>query len=195
MTKPIEFLIDVGSPNAFLAYRVLREREVVVTYTPVLLGGIFKLTNNASPIVAFASIKGKLAYEMTEIDRFKARHGLGRFRMNPHFPINTVQVMRVIVAAQREGRLGPALAACMTAMWEAGANLGEADVLRGVLDEAGLDGAALFEAAGDQVVKDALRANTERAAERGAFGVPTFFVGEEMWFGKDRIDQVVEAAG
>ena len=190
----IEFLTDIGSPNAYLADRVIRQRGVPVRRTPILLGGLFKLTGGASPIVTDAKVAGKLAYGMLEIERFRRRHGLDAFAMNPRFPINTLQVMRVVVAAERAGTLDTCHAALMAAMWEDGADLGDEGVLRGVLDAGKLDGAGLIAAARTPEVKAALIANTEAAAARGAFGVPTFFVSNEMWFGKDRLDQVFEAA-
>ena len=192
---PIEFLTDIGSPNAYLADRVIRQRGVPVRRTPILLGGLFKLTGGASPVVTDAKVAGKLEYGMLEIERFVRRHGLDAFAMNPRFPINTLRVMRVVVAADRAGALDTCHAALMAAMWEHGADLSEEGALRGVLDTGGLDGAGLIAAAGTSEVKAALIANTEAAAARGAFGVPTFFVDGEMWFGKDRLDQVFEAAG
>lgn len=190
---PFEFLTDVGSPNAYLADWVIRQRGAPVVRTPILLGGLFKLTGGASPIVTDARVAGKLEYGMLEIERFRRRHGLTSFKMNPRFPVNTLRVMRVVVAAERAGALDACHAALMVAMWEDGADLGDEAVLRGVLDAAGLDGASLTAAAGKPEVKAALIANTQATAARGAFGVPTFFVGSEMWFGKDRLDQVFEA--
>jgi 2-hydroxychromene-2-carboxylate isomerase len=160
---------------------------------PALLGGIFKATNNQSPMAAFGEVKGKLAYEEMETDRFVRRHGLSRFRRNPHFPINTLLIMRGLIAAQRGGGADPYVAAVQAAMWEYGEKMDDPEVVRRVLDAAGLDGEALIAATSDPEVKAQLIANTEAAVARGVFGIPTFFVGEEMFFGKDRLGQVAEA--
>ena len=163
-----------------------------VKLVPCLLGGIFRATHNRSPIEAFQEVKGKLAYEALEIRRFVAKHGLTAFRMNKHFPINTLHVMRGLVAAQRLGIADPYIAAVSAAMWENSEKMDDTDVIRRVLDAAGLDGEALIAATQDPAVKGELVANTEAAVARGVFGVPTFFVGKEMFFGKDRLGQVEE---
>lgn len=200
MTQPvtIDFIFDFGSPNAYLAGQVLpaiAERTGArVNLIPCLLGGIFKATGNQSPATAFGAVKGKLAYEGLETRRFVARHGLTRFRGNPHFPVNTLLIMRGLVAARRAGAGEPYLAAVQAAMWEAGEKMDDPEVVRRVLDAAGLDGAALIAATQDPEVKAELIANTEAAVARGVFGIPTFFVGAEMFFGKDRLGQVEEEA-
>jgi 2-hydroxychromene-2-carboxylate isomerase len=158
--------------------------------TPALLGGIFKATGNQAPMLAFAGIKGKLAYEMLEMQRFIARHQLTRFTMNPHFPVNSLLMMRGYLAA---GDSQPAyLDAIMAATWENGRNTADPAVLTAVLDEAGLDGAAILARTQDDAVKQALAATTQDAVARGVFGIPTFFVGGEMFFGKERLGQVEE---
>ncbi len=144
-------------------------------------------------MVAFGGIRGKMDYEMLETRRFIAAHGLDRFRMNPHFPVNTLVPMRGLVAAQADGVGRAYLEAVLAAMWETGENAGDAAVLEGVLTRAGLDGPALLARTQDPEIKAALVANTTAAADRGAFGIPTFFVGDEMWFGKERLGQVEEA--
>ena len=160
---------------------------------PILLGGLFKLANNRSPIEAFREIPNKLAYEHLEIERFVRRHGLSRFRMNPHFPVNTLQLMRGAVAAEALG-CAPAYAEAMfAAMWEDGRNMADPAEVTAVLIAAGLDTPALLERSQDPQVKARLLANTQSAFERGAFGAPTFFVGDEMFFGKDRLGEVEEA--
>ena len=195
--KTIEFVFDFGSPNAYLALPPLREiaarHGATVKLIPCLLGGIFKATNNRAPMVAFGEVPSKLAYERLEMERFIARHGLTRFRMNPHFPVNTLLAMRGMVAAQQRGEEERYVAAALAAMWEDGEKLDDAQVFVRVLDAAGLDGAAYLAATQDDAVKAALAANTEAAVARGVFGIPTFFVGDEMFFGKDRLGQVEEA--
>ena len=194
----IDFIFDFGSPNAYLAWQVLpaiAERTgASVNVIPCLLGGIFKATNNASPMVAFGEVKGKLAYEALETRRFVAKHGLTKYRQNPHFPVNTLLIMRGLIAARRQGVGDAYLAAVLAAMWEAGQKMDDPEVVRRVLDAAGLDGAGLIAATQDPEVKAELVANTEAAVTRGVFGIPTFFVGGEMFFGKDRLGQVEEEA-
>jgi len=196
MTKTVEFLFDFGSPNAYLSHRVVPAIEVRTgarfVYTPVLLGGVFKLTNNQSPIVAFANVKNKLDYEMLETRRFVARHKLDAFTFNPHFPVNTLQIMRGAVAAEAEGMLAAYVEAVFQHMWERPKKMDDPEVIRAALTESGLDAERLLARTQDPRVKDALAANTQRAVERGAFGVPTFFVGKEMYFGKDRLRDVEE---
>ena len=196
MTKTVEFLFDFGSPNAYLSHRVVPAIEVRTgarfVYTPVLLGGVFKLTNNQSPIVAFANVKNKLDYEMLETRRFVAHHKLDAFTFNPHFPVNTLQIMRGAVAAEAEGVLAAYVEAVFQHMWERPKKMDDPEVIRAALTESGLDAERLLARTQDPRVKDALAANTQRAVERGAFGVPTFFVGNEMYFGKDRLRDVEE---
>ncbi len=194
----IDFIFDFGSPNAYLSEQVLpaiTERTgAAVRRIPCLLGGIFKATSNAPPMVTFAGVKGKLAYEGLETRRFVETHGLTAFRSNPHFPVNTLLIMRGVVAARRAGVEEAYVAVVLAAMWEAGEKLDDPEVVRRVLDAGGLDGAALIAATQDPEVKAELLANTEAAVERGVFGIPTFFVGDAMFFGKDRLGQVeVEA--
>ena len=194
MTGKVEFLFDFASPNAYLSYHVLREvterQRVELVLTPVLLGGLFKLTNNQAPMLAFGEVKGKLEYDMLETQRFIEAHGLNKFVFNPHFPINTITLMRGFIAAQEMGVVDQYVEANLSAMWEQGLNMGDPEVAAGVWQSAGLDAAGLAEAIQTQPVKDALLQNTQQAADRGAFGVPTFFVGDEMFFGKERIIQI-----
>ena len=194
--RTIIFYFDVGSPNAYLAMKPLAgvadRTRAIIEIVPVLLGGLFKLTGNQAPMLAFGGVKGKLDYERLEMERFIARHGLTKFRFNPHFPVNTLGAMRGLVAAQRAGTGDAFVEAILKAMWEDGRDLADPAVLHAVIDEAGLDGAALIAASGEPAVKAALIDNTEAAAARGVFGVPTFFVGDEMFFGKDRLAQLEE---
>jgi 2-hydroxychromene-2-carboxylate isomerase len=194
MSGKVEFLFDFASPNAYLSYHVLQEvaarQGAELVLTPVLLGGLFKLTNNQAPMLAFGEVKGKLEYDMLETQRFIEVHGRNKFVFNPHFPINTITLMRGFIAAQEMGVVDQYVEANLSAMWEQGLNMGGPDVAAGVWQAAGLDAAGLAEAIQTQPVKDALLQNTQQAADRGAFGVPTFFVGDEMFFGKERIIQI-----
>ena len=197
MTRPlIEFVFDFASPNAYLVWKVLpdlaQRHDAEVQIMPCLLGGLFRLTGNQAPFSAFAGIKGKLAYENLEMQRFIARHGLARFRMNPHFPVNTLLLMRGLVAARHRGEEAAYVAAGLAAMWEDELKLDDPAVLKALLDSAGLDGAAILAATQDPEIKAELVASTESAAERGAFGIPTLFVDGEIYFGKERLPQIEE---
>ncbi|WP_397590069.1 2-hydroxychromene-2-carboxylate isomerase [Sphingorhabdus sp.] len=196
MAKNLEFLFDFGGPNSYLAHKSLPEicarTGAELVYVPILLGGLFKLTNNQAPMMRYAETPAKRNYEMLEFDRFVKAHALP-FKMNPRFPINSLYLMRGAVAAQQLACFALYVDTVMAAMWEDSKNMGEAEIVRQVLDSAGLDSAALLALADDPDVKAELMANTEAAAKRGAFGVPTFFVGEEMFWGKERLGQV-EAA-
>ena len=192
----VEFHYDFGSTNAFLAYRVLPAIEartgVKFTYVPMLLGGVFKLTNNKSPVEQFKDIKNKLPYERLEIERFVRKHRLTRFQMNPYFPVNTLTIMRGAIAAEMEGDPSRYIETMFHYMWEEPRKLDDPAVIVATLNEAGLDGARLLARTQDQAVKDKLLANTTATVARGTFGAPTFFVGDEMFFGKDRLREVEE---
>ncbi len=192
----VEFLFDFGSPNAYFAHRVIPAIEkrtgVTFEYVPVLLGGIFKLTNNKPPMIAFGGIRNKPDYEMLEIRRFIEKHNLTQFKFNPHFPVNTLTLMRMAVAA-KGGRDFPALVeTAFRAMWEEGRKMDDAHVIRATLAQAGLPADAWLEAAQTPEIKQALMNATEEAVNRGAFGIPTFFVEDEIFFGKDRLRDVEE---
>ena len=193
MAKNLEFLFDFGGPNSYLAHKSLpaicARTGAELVYVPILLRGLFKLTNNQAPMMRYAETPTKQNYEMLEFDRFVKAHALP-FKMNPRFPINSLYLMRGAVAAQRLGCFALYVDTVMAAMWEDGRDMGYPEIVRQVLDRAGLNSAALLALADDQDVKAELMANTEAAATRGAFGVPTFFVGEEMFWGKERLGQV-----
>ena len=189
-----EFHFDFGSPNAYLAHCVIPEIEARVgvrfVYVPVLLGGVFKLTNNASPMVVFKDIANKLAYQGIETERFIRRHGITRFRRNPFFPVNTLQIMRGAMAAQAENDLPRYIDAVFRHMWEEPKKMDEPEVIQAALESSGLDGARLMARAREPDVKQGLVRNTEASVARGTFGAPTFFVGEEIFFGKDSLRDV-----
>jgi 2-hydroxychromene-2-carboxylate isomerase len=197
MSKTIDFIFDFGSPNAYLAWKVLPEiaarTHAQVNLIPCLLGGLFKLTGNESPVMAFGKVKGKLEYERLESQRFIAKHRIQAFRFNPHFPVNTLLVMRGLLAAGRAKVFNLYLESVLKAMWEDGKKMDDPIVVAEVLRAAGLDPKAILDATQDPVVKADLAENTNAAAARGAFGIPTFFVGDEMFFGKERLGQVEEA--
>ena len=197
MSKTLELIFDFGSPNAYLTLKVLPElldrtgADLVIT--PCLLGGIFKATGNKAPMVQYAEAPAKLAYEHLEMRRFIERHGLSRFRLNPHFPVNTLTIMRGAIVAGDEDTLDDYVDAVNRAMWEEGLKMDEPDVIATYLSANGFDGPALLARTQEADIKAKLVANTEAAVARGVFGIPTFFVGDEMFFGKDRLDQVEEA--
>ena len=193
MTKTLEFVFDPAGPNAYLAWKalppILERIGATLVYRPVSLGGLFKLTGNRPPLVRYADSPAKWAYEQLEFERFIAAHRIP-FRMNPVFPQNTLTLMRVAVACEEAGSLDTFVPTAMAAMWEQERDLGDPHVIATMLGEAGLDGLALLARAAEQDIKDTLVAHTEAAAARGVFGVPTFFVGDEMFWGKERLAQV-----
>ncbi len=190
MTQKIEFLYDFGSPNAFLMHKVLPDFAQRVgadlVYVPVLLGGIFKATQNQSPIQAFGGVKGKIDYLRVETTRFVQRHEL-QFNWNPNFPIMTIGVMRGAVFAQSKDWEQRYLDTVFDAMWVNGKKMDEPEVIAGVLDDAGLPAGEIMAATQTDDVKQGLIDNTSAAVARGAFGAPTMFVGDEMFFGKDSL--------
>ncbi len=195
MPQEIEFLYDFGSPNAYLVHRAVPGfAGVSFRYTPVLLGGIFKAIGNQSPMQAYGHIASKRDYDRLEMDRFMARHAITGLQMNPHFPVNTLLMMRGAVAAEALGCAPAYTEAMMAGMWEQGLALADPEVWAAALSAAGLPVDQLVAGAADADNKAKLAANTAAAVARGVFGIPTFFVGEDMYFGKDRLRDVVEAA-
>ncbi len=192
-----QFLFDFGSPNAYLAHKVIpaieKRTAAKFTYVPVLLGGVFKATGNRSPMEAYAGIPSKLAYEAMETRRFVARHGLNRFAPNPHFPVNTLAIMRGAIAAEELGVFAPYVEAVFPAMWEQGLKMDDPAVIAEALAAADLPAQRLLELTVSQPIKDTLIANTNAAVARGVFGSPSFFIGEDLFFGKDRLRDVEEA--
>lgn len=192
----LEFFFDFASPNAYYCYKVLpdilertgAELEIV----PTLLGGLFKITDNQAPFVAFGGIKGKLEYEMLESKRFQEKHALNDFVFNSHFPMNTITIMRGLVAARELDVEAAYIEAVLAAMWEQNQKMDDPEVVEAVWREAGLDAEALVKLIQSDPIKESLKQTTQAAADRGAFGVPTFFVGDEMFFGKERLGQVEE---
>ena len=197
MSATIEFIFDFASPNVYLAYRglpsILERAGAQLVITPCLLGGIFKATGNQAPAVAYAGVRGKLDYEMLEIRRFIVKQGLDKFHFNPNFPVNTLMLMRGLIAAREAGVEAGYLEMGLQGLWEEGLKLDDPEVLARRIDSGGLDSASLVAAAQTDRFKLKLADNTAAAVARGVFGVPTFFVGADMFFGKDRLAQVEEA--
>jgi 2-hydroxychromene-2-carboxylate isomerase len=193
----VEFHFDFGSPNAYLSHLVIPDVErrtgAKFEYVPVLLGGVFKLTGNRSPAESLAGIKNKPEYERLETRRFIERHRITTFRPNPFFPVNTLVLMRGAVAAQKLGVFERYVDEIFGHMWSRQQKLDDPAVLHAALVESGLDSERILAMAQTQEVKDELLLNTQRSVDRGTFGSPTFFVGEQMFFGKDRMRDVEEA--
>ena len=192
----IEFHFDFGSPNAYLAHRAIPDIEKRIgarfRYVPILLGGVFKATNNRSPAEAFRDVRNKREFHELETRRFLTRHGISDFRRNPFFPVNTLTIMRGAVAARHERCFESYVDVVFRNMWSEPKKMDEAEVIRAVLDENGLDARRLLERAQSPEVKQELVRNTEASVARGTFGSPTFFVGDEIFFGKDQLRDVEE---
>ena len=192
----VEFLFDFGSPNAFLARRAIPGIEqrtgAKFEVVPVLLGGIFKATGNQSPMQAFGHIKNKMAYEQLETQRFIRKHKIDDFKFNPHFPVNTLNLMRMAVAAKGAGILPQYMDAVFHHMWIEPKKMDDPAIVTAALASSGID-PKLLERAQAPEVKAKLIENTDVAVARGVFGIPTFFVGDEIFFGKDRLRDVEEA--
>ena len=173
--------------------QIERRTGAKFAYVPVLLGGVFKLTGNRSPAESLAGVKNKPEYERLETERFLKRHGITRYRRNPFFPVNTLAIMRGAVAAQRLCIYERYIDEIYCHMWAEPKKLDDPEVLRGALIEAGFDAGRLLALSQTDEVKNELRVNTERSVARGTFGSPTFFVGDDIYFGKDRLRDVEEA--
>jgi 2-hydroxychromene-2-carboxylate isomerase len=192
----VEFHFDFGSPNAYLSHLVIPEIEkrqgVSFNYVPVLLGGVYKLTGNRSPGETLVGIKNKPEYQQIETRRFLRQHGITLFKHNPFFPVNTLMIMRGSVAAQKLGIFERYVDEVYKHMWSEPKKLDDPSVLRAALLESALPADKLFELAQTSEVKDGLLANTQRSVEQGTFGSPTFFVDDEIFFGKDKLRDVEE---
>jgi 2-hydroxychromene-2-carboxylate isomerase len=197
----VEFHFDFGSPNSYLAHLVIPEIEqrtgAKFEYVPVLLGGVFKMTNNRSPAQSMAGIKNRLEYEALERERFVRRHDITQFKWTPFFPVNTLLIMRGAIAAQLDGVFERYVDEMFRHMWAEPKKMDDPEVVRSALEESGFNAASLMARTQEPEVKDRLLANTQASVARGTFGAPTFFVGDEIFFGKDRLrdveDEIVRA--
>ncbi len=191
-----QFLFDFGSPNAFLSHEAIPAIEkrigVKFDYVPILLGGIFKATNNRSPAESLAGIKNKSEFHALETERFVKRFHVKPYTWNPFFPVNTLHLMRAAIAAQSEGVFERYVDAAFFHMWVEPKKMDDPEVAMKALTASGLDGAKLLARAQEPEIKAKLIENTQSAVERGAFGSPTFFVGKEMFFGKEQLREVEE---
>lgn len=196
MTVSVEFHFDFGSPNAYLSHLVIPELEartgVKVTYVPILLGGVFKATNNVSPAVSLQGIRNKGEYYALETRRFLEAHDITRYRPNPHFPVNTLQLMRGAIVAEREGFFERYVDDMFRHMWAEPKKMDDPEVFAAALAESDLPVETIVNGIQDPGIKAALVANTERSVDRGVFGAPSFFVNDELFFGKDKLRDVEE---
>ena len=196
MGQKVEFLFDFGSPNAYLSHETIPAIEkrtgASFEYVPILLGGIFKATNNRSPVETLAGVKNKPEFMQLETQRFIKRFNVQPYVWNPYFPVNTLNLMRGAIAAQFEGVFKKYVEAAFHHMWREPKKMDDPQVAVKALTESGLDGARLLTRAQDADVKANLIENTQKAVERGAFGSPTFFVGNEIFFGKEQLREVEE---
>jgi len=194
MNKSVEFFFDVGSPASYLAWTQLpgicERTGAALEIRPMLLGAVFQATGNASPV----AVPAKGLYTFVDLARFAKRYGV-TLRMNPHFPINTLTLMRASAGVQAHApqRLQDFLRAVFTAIWIDGVNLNDPALAAQVLAQAGFDAVQVLAWSGEAEVKAALRASTDEAVARGVFGAPTMFVGSDMFFGQDRLEFVAEA--
>ncbi len=197
MKQRLEFHFDFGSPNAYLAHRVLPTIEertgLSFEYVPVLLGGVFKATGNVSPAISMQGIKNKGEYQQLEMRRFIARNKIDAFAQNPHFPVNTLLIMRGAIAAKRMGCFPRYVDEVYRHMWSEPKKMDDPQVIRGALASSDLPAEELIAATQDPEIKAKLMANTEASVARGNFGSPSFFLGEEIYFGKDSLRELEDA--
>ncbi|NRD89016.1 disulfide bond formation protein DsbA [Sphingopyxis sp. BSNA05] len=195
MSKTIELIFDFVSPNAYLIWQPLKaladKHGATIAITPAFLGGMHKLTGNAPPFIRDAEVKGKNEYAMLELGRFVKRHGLAKFKMNPHFPFNTITLLRMLVALPAEKR-AEFIELLLPPIWEDELDVTDGETLGKILQDGGFDAADLLAQTQDPAIKQALIDNTENAVERGAFGIPTIYIDGEMYFGKERLGQIDE---
>ena len=192
----VDFIFDVASPNTYFAHKLIPDFEkrtgTKFNYIPCLLGGIHKLSNNQPPFIAYADCKNKSDYQMIEVERFVKQHKLSKYKFNSHFPPVTIQVQRGAIAAQELGIFNEYFECVITAMWESDKNISDIDVLQGILKENNFDVASIMNIVTSQECKDKLIANTDNAVSRGAFGAPTFFFEDQIFFGKDNLYKLEE---
>jgi len=193
--KTIELIYDFVSPNAYLVWQPLRDiaerQQASIKITPVFLGGMHKLTGNAPPFIRDADVKGKNDYARLEMQRFIAKHKLHRFKMNPKFPFNSISLLRMLVSLHGEEQVR-FIEAVAPALWEDALDVADHLALDAVLTKAGFDAALLASNTQDPAIKQTVIDNTDQAVARGCFGIPSFFIGQEMFFGKERLGQIEE---
>ena len=194
MTARAQLVFDFVSPNAYLIWwpmrDIIRRTGAELDVLPVFLGGMHKLTGNAPPMIRDREVKGKNEYAMLELERFVRKHELSDFKINPKFPFNSILLQRMLFAADQDGRGVQFVEALLPKIWEQGLDVTDPEAVGAAVAAGGFDVEDLFKRAQTDEVKEGLFANTENAVERGAFGIPTVFIGDEMFFGKERLEQI-----
>lgn len=193
--KTFDFIYDFSSPNVYMVHKIIDQIEArsgaKANYVPVLLGGIFRLTENTPPLIQFEGIKGKIEYQRRVMARFIEKYDIP-FQFNPHFPVMTTVVMRGAIFAQDKPYFKTYVEVCFDAVWQHGLNMGDLEVIESTLEKANLPAAEIMAGLQTQEVKDALFATTQAAVDRGAFGAPMMFYKDEPFFGKDSLDEMVD---
>ncbi|HAU22602.1 MAG TPA: disulfide bond formation protein DsbA [Erythrobacter sp.] len=196
MTKRVELIFDFVSPNAYMIWwplrDLIRKTGAELDVIPVFLGGMHRLTGNAPPMIRDAEIKGKNEYSMLEMQRFIKKYGLNKYRLNPGFPFNSITLQRMLLAADKDSRGVQFVEAMLPAIWEEGLDVTDSDALGAAVSAAGFDATELFKRSQTDEIKQGLVDNTQAAVDRGTFGIPTIYVGDEMFFGKERLGQIEE---
>ena len=194
--RRVELIFDFVSPNAYMIWwplrDLIRKTGAELDVVPVFLGGMHKLTGNAPPFVRDAEIKGKNEYSMLEMQRFIKKHGLNKYRLNPNFPFNSVTLQRMLLAADEDGRGVQFVESMLPAIWEEGLDVSDPEALGAAVNAGGFDAAGLFKRSQTDEIKQGLIKNTQDAVDRGTFGIPTMYVGDQMFFGKERLGQIEE---
>ncbi len=196
MARRVELVFDIVSPNAYLIWYPLRDvlqrTGAGLDILPAFLAGMHRLTGNAPPMIRDKDVKGKVEYGMLEFQRFIAKHELSKFTMNPKFPFNSILLQRLLFAANQDGRAVQFIDAMLPEVWENQIDVSDADAIGKVLENNSFDAADLLSRASTDEVKQGLVDSTSQVVERGAFGIPTVWVGDEMFFGKERLGQIEE---
>ena len=195
----VDFIFDFASPNAYLCHKAIQNLEtthdIKFNYVPYLLGGIMKLSNNQPPMITLAEIPNKMKYEFdTAFNRFMREHSITKFKMNEHFPVNTISLIRGAIVAQKNDFFDSYVEIVLSGLWEQSLKLDSPEALHALLIEHGCHADLVIEGIAKDEIKEELIANTSEAAKKGAFGIPTFFVKAEMFYGKDTLRELKEMA-
>ena len=197
MVSKVEFYFDFGSPNAYLSHLVIPSIEVRTgakfEYFPILLGGVFKMTNNLPPFVSFKDVKNKLKYMQLETDRFIKRHRITNYHFNPHFPVNSLQIMRGAIVASRHGYFDRYVDEVFHHMWHEPKKMDDAKVIQSALESSELPAEQILEGIQQPEMKQQLLDNCEMFVQKGGFGAPSFFVNDSLYFGKNCLPEIEEA--
>ena len=193
----VDFIFDFASPNAYLCHKAIQNLEkthdIKFNYIPCLLGGIMKLSNNQPPMVTLAEIPNKLKYEFdTAFNRFMKEHNITKFKMNEHFPVNTISLIRGAIVAQKNDFFESYVEIVLSGLWEQSLKLDTPEALHELLNNNDCYPDLVIEGIAKDAIKAELIANTSEAVEKGAFGIPTFFVENEMFYGKDSLRELKE---